>query len=303
MIWQLGRSTRFYWFGLCGKGKAMLPEKELENISREEMLIEAQEQRASPTYAEKRLWKRLRRKRMLGLSFRFKHIYKKFIFDFYCAYLKVVVEVDYSKGPSHIEYFRERDVELQALGIKVLRYKNDEVMDQFIKVMDDIQDQLYELVIKKRKAKIGTQKQQSKTPPITLPSPREGRGSHSLGATGSETRVPRKIKDLIIGQARYMRQHPTRAEALIWGCLQKRKLKGDKFRRQHIIGTYIVDFCCPTCKLIVEVDGPIHQKQQVYDLSREINLIALGYKILRFTDDEAINHTDEVLKKIMDYLQ
>ncbi len=281
----------------------MLPEKELEKFSRKVLLKEAQERRDSPTYAEKRLWKRLRGKRMLGLSFRFQHVYKNYIFDFYCAYLRVVVEVDYSTGPSHIAYYGERDVKYQALGIKVLRYKNDEVMDHFNKVMDDINDQLYELVNKKRKEKIGAQRQQRKKHPIPGPSPLEGKGARSAGGIGSEMQISRKIKDLIIGQARYMRQHPTQAEALIWGCLRKEKIEGYKFRRQHIIGTSIVDFYCPICKLIVEVDGPIHQKQQVYDQSREINLIALGYKMLRFTNDEVINHTDEVLKKIMDHLQ
>jgi len=100
-----------------------------------------------------------------------------------------------------------------------------------------------------------------------------------------------------------MRQHPTRAEAFLWECIRLKKLNGYKFRRQHIIGTYIVDFYCPKRKLVVEVDGPIHQKQQVYDQSREDNLIAMGYKILRFTNDEVIHHTDEVLKKIKDHLQ
>jgi very-short-patch-repair endonuclease len=99
-----------------------------------------------------------------------------------------------------------------------------------------------------------------------------------------------------------MRQHPTQAEALLWSYLRMKNLGGYKFRRQHIINTYIVDFYCPQCKLILEVDGPIHEKQQVYDLSRELNLIAMGYKILRFKNDEVIYHTDEVLKKIIGYL-
>jgi len=281
----------------------MLPEKEFGKFSRKMLLKEAQEQRDSPTYAEKRLWNRLRGKHMLGLSFRLKHVYNHYIFDFYCAYLKIVVEVDYSTGPSHIAFYRERDVKLQALGIKILRFKNDEVMHHFNQVMDDIQDQLYELVFQKKNAKINAQKLQRTIHPIPVPSPTEGKGARIAGGIGSKMQIPRNIKDLIIGQARYMRQHPTPAEAVIWGCLRKEKIEGYKFRRQHIIGTYIVDFYCPKCKLIVEVDGPIHKKQQVYDLSREMNLIALGYKILRFTNDEVINHTNDVLRKILDHLQ
>jgi very-short-patch-repair endonuclease len=294
----------------------LLPESELENLSRPALLKEAQERRDTPTYAEKRLWKRLQGKRILGLSLRFQHVYHKYIFDFYCPYLKVVIEVDYSTEPSHIVYYEERDAKLEALGIMVLRYKNDKVMNHFNKVMDDIQNQLYELAIKKRKAIIGAQKQQSKTNPIPVPSPplapaktgqgfrsASGEGARNAGGLGSEMRMSREIKDLIIDQARYMRQHPTRAEAFLWECIRLKKLNGYKFRRQHIIGTYIVDFYCPKRKLVVEVDGPIHQKQKVYDLSREINLIAMGYKILRFTNDEVIHHTDEVLKKIKDHLQ
>ncbi|MFW5714678.1 MAG: endonuclease domain-containing protein, partial [Brevefilum sp.] len=98
-------------------------------------------------------------------------------------------------------------------------------------------------------------------------------------------------------------QHPTPTEGVLWSHLRMKQLAGYKFRRQHIIRTYIVDFYCPVAKLIIEIDGPIHQKQQVYDQSREINLIAMGYMILRFTNDEVINHLDEVLKKIEDNLQ
>jgi len=197
--------------------------------------------------------------------------------------------VDYSIGSSHIGYYGERDAKLKSLGIKVFRYKNGEIMDHLKKVMVDIQDQLYKLAFKNGEDKNSAQEHR-------IPVSR-------AGGIGAEMSVSRKDKDLIIGLARYKRQHPTQAEALIWGCLRKEQLGGYKFRRQHIIDSYIVDFYCPTCKLIVEVNAPIHQKQQNYDLSRDINLIALGYKILRFTNDEVLNHTEEVLKEIMNYLQ
>ena len=60
----------------------MLPEEELEKLSRNALLKEAQEQRNSPTFAEKRLWKRLRGKRMFGLCFRHHYVYKNYIFNF-----------------------------------------------------------------------------------------------------------------------------------------------------------------------------------------------------------------------------
>ena len=289
-----------------GKVNAMLPENDLSKLTHKEILAEARERRISPTFAEKRILKLLGRKRMLGLSFRFQHVSKKDIFDFYCPELKVVIEVDYSVGNSHCDYYRERDERLQAYGIHVLRYKNDEIMDRFNYVKGNIQDQLYELWRKKIKKKIAAVHNpthiQPNNDPIPGPSPLEGKGARTAGGKGLDFDVPRNIKDLIIGQARYMRSHPTRAEALLWGLLRMKQLQAYKFRRQHIIGTYIVDFYCPTGKLIVEVDGPIHQTQQVYDVSRELNLIAMGYRILRFTNDEVIHHTDEVLRKITQYL-
>ena len=283
----------------------MIPEYRFYELSYQELLKEAHKRRQSPTYAEKRLWKRFRGKRMLGLNFYFQHVKRNFIFDFCCPSLKVVIEIDYSVDQSLYDYYKDRDQRLTARGYHVLRFKNDEVMQYSTEVMSEIKSTLLEIkksrkdkLLKERKKPSNIQKD-----PIPGPSPREGKGARIAGGIGSELQVPRNIKDLIITQARYMRQHPTRAEALLWGCLRMKRLDGYKFRRQHIIGTYIVDFYCPLCKLIVEVDGPIHQKQQVYDLSREINLIGMGYQILRFTNDDVIFHRDDVLKKILDHLQ
>jgi len=67
--------------------------------------------------------------------------------------------------------------------------------------------------------------------------------------------VPRELRDRLIEVAREMRSHPTEAELFLWKLLSGEKLGGFKFRRQHIIQTFIVDFYCPKAKLIVEVDG------------------------------------------------
>ena len=62
-------------------------------------------------------------------------------------------------------------------------------------------------------------------------------------------------------RAKELRHHPTPAEALLWACLRNHQLNGLKLRRQHPLGRFIADFCCPACRLIVELDGPIHLRQ------------------------------------------
>ncbi len=114
--------------------------------------------------------------------------------------------------------------------------------------------------------------------------------------------VSRETRDLLIEQARLMRQNPTRAESVLWQHLRKEKLDGSKFRRQHIIHTFIVDFYCPTGKLIVEVDGAVHQNQVEYDQVREEYLKAAGYHMLRFKNDEILDDIEHVLDVILQKL-
>jgi imidazole glycerol-phosphate synthase subunit HisF len=77
-------------------------------------------------------------------------------------------------------------------------------------------------------------------------------------------------------------------------------IKGLKFRRQHPIGIYIADFYCHKIKLIIEVDGSVHDKKEIkhYDEERQHKLQAWGYELLRFSDKEIANNMDSVLKKI-----
>ena len=99
--------------------------------------------------------------------------------------------------------------------------------------------------------------------------------------------------------ARMLRQAQTHAEELMWQELRNRKL-GVKFRRQHPISDYVVDFYCSDKSLIVEIDGAIHNDTEIEkkDKEREDILISLGYRILRFTNDEVENDIFKVLKSI-----
>ena len=94
-----------------------------------------------------------------------------------------------------------------------------------------------------------------------------------------------------------MRANPTAAEEALWRKL-RRNLSGKKFRRQHVIDRYIVDFLCVPANLIIEVDGPIHLSQVEDDANREAALGRLGYRIIRFTNEQVLEHMAQVLTEI-----
>ena len=96
-----------------------------------------------------------------------------------------------------------------------------------------------------------------------------------------------------------MRHESTVAEALLWKHLRNRQLCGYRFHRQHQIDRFIVDFVCLQPKLVIEVDGAIHQQQVEADLEREHILESLGYRIIRFTNHQVLDEIDEVLQKIL----
>jgi len=99
--------------------------------------------------------------------------------------------------------------------------------------------------------------------------------------------------------AKRMRNEPTEAEILLWQYLRGNKL-GYKFRRQHPIDDYIADFVCLSKMLIVEIDGGYHTEdnQIEHDDIRDKWLEHLGYKTIRFTNDEIFTELDVVLNKI-----
>jgi len=96
-----------------------------------------------------------------------------------------------------------------------------------------------------------------------------------------------------------MRANPTSAEALLWSKIRKRRLGGHRFLRQRIIFTYIVDFYCAECGLIVEIDGQIHHQQIQYDEERTRYLEALGKKVIRFSNQQILENTNDVLQSIL----
>ncbi len=99
-----------------------------------------------------------------------------------------------------------------------------------------------------------------------------------------------------------LRNNGTSAEAFLWKYLQRSQLEGRKFRRQHSIGNYIVDFYCPKEKLIIELDGEIHNKPEIkeHDLKRTIYLNNLGFHVIRFENKMVFDHLSSVLNEIKD---
>ncbi len=82
----------------------------------------------------------------------------------------------------------------------------------------------------------------------------------------------------------------TPAEKRLWSALRNKQLDGLKFRRQHPVGNFILDFYCPACKLVIEVDGKIHDRpsQINRDRARTAKLMEYGYTVLRFRNEQVI---------------
>ncbi|HZX69865.1 MAG TPA: endonuclease domain-containing protein [Rhodanobacter sp.] len=103
-----------------------------------------------------------------------------------------------------------------------------------------------------------------------------------------------------VDRARGLRQNMTDAEQKLWYRLRNRQLNGQKFRRQHEIDHYIVDFVSNKAMLIVELDGGQHAEQVGYDEHRTRHLQARGYRVLRFWNNEALTNIESVLEVILE---
>ena len=125
----------------------------------------------------------------------------------------------------------------------------------------------------------------------SLPSPAgrgiEGEGAHKLP-------MPESVKAF----ARKLRQEQTDAESLMWALLRDRRLGGAKFRRQHSVEPYVLDFFCNEANLAIELDGGQHAEAQTRDDKRSAFLKAKGIDVLRFWNNEVLAETEAVLEKI-----
>jgi 5-methyltetrahydrofolate--homocysteine methyltransferase len=134
------------------------------------------------------------------------------------------------------------------------------------------------------------------------PTPRGGVDDDSVSSY-RDTADP-VLYPLLKAFAQKHRNQPTKAEEILWNGLKNKQLEGCKFRRQHIIGGYIVDFVCLEKQLIIEVDGLIHQlpENKASDAERSAWLESKGYRVVRFTNDEVLSQYEQVIDAILHHL-
>ena len=101
--------------------------------------------------------------------------------------------------------------------------------------------------------------------------------------------------------AKHLRKNMTETEKILWQAIRNRKISGFKFRRQHPVGQFIVDFYCVEARLVIEVDGEIHNKSEAKerDANRTAELESLGLKVLRFQNQEVDENIERVIEMII----
>ncbi|MBD2462020.1 DUF559 domain-containing protein [Oscillatoria sp. FACHB-1407] len=117
---------------------------------------------------------------------------------------------------------------------------------------------------------------------------------------------PKRIRGTtpnIVAAARHLRQRLTVAEKTLWEALRNRQLNGLKFRCQHPVSSFVVDFYCLQYRLVIELDGDIHDQQIDYDQARTEYLNHLGYRVIRFRNHEVMTDLNRVLQQILEATQ
>jgi len=114
---------------------------------------------------------------------------------------------------------------------------------------------------------------------------------------------PPEAWDAVKPLAREMRHEPTPAEQMLWDHLHARRFAGFRFRRQHALDWFVVDFYCPKARLVIELDGAGHDTQREQDAWRDATLAGMGLRVLRFGNDEVLASLPEVLRQIAEELK
>ncbi len=107
----------------------------------------------------------------------------------------------------------------------------------------------------------------------------------------------------VFANAKELRRNLTPAEIKLKTHLRAHRMADIHFRSQHAIGHYVVDFCAPRKKIIIELDGSQHLEQEAYDQERTAFLESKGYRVLRFWNHEVMNDIESVLGVIWDVLK
>jgi len=107
-----------------------------------------------------------------------------------------------------------------------------------------------------------------------------------------------KAKAETIQAAKLLRENMTEYESILWERLKGKQIDGFRFRRQHPIDFFIADFYCHQARLVVEIDGGIHEKKKEYDEGRTAEMEKFGIKVIRFSNDQIISNLDYVVSII-----
>ena len=109
---------------------------------------------------------------------------------------------------------------------------------------------------------------------------------------------PRLTSPKSLARSRALRRDSTEAEKRLWSIVRNRNLDGCKFRRQVAIDSYVVDFCCIAERLIIELDEQHANARKRYDDARTRELVAHGYRVLRFWNSEVLQESEGVIQEI-----
>ena len=114
-----------------------------------------------------------------------------------------------------------------------------------------------------------------------------------------------KASKKTFARARKLRRESTPAEKLLWKVLRGRNIEGYKFRRQHAIAGYVVDFYCDYGNLAIELDGDIHEVEQIKknDREREEKITNMGITVIRFKNEDVFGDLENVVDKILSHLK
>jgi very-short-patch-repair endonuclease len=126
--------------------------------------------------------------------------------------------------------------------------------------------------------------------PQQPPTPKKGETNNIV--------IGQKVTPVKVQLAKELRRQMTQEEKILWQNLRANRLNGLHFRRQQIIDGFIADFYCHTARLVIEVDGEIHQQQAEYDAERDKVLSARGLRLLRIKNEEVRQNLDSVLARI-----
>jgi len=107
-------------------------------------------------------------------------------------------------------------------------------------------------------------------------------------------------KPIIFERAKALRENPTKAEIVLWGILRKKQMMGLRFKQQHPIRIFIADFYCHAIKLVIEVDGDVHnaQENKEYDQNRTAELENYGITVIRFSNEEILKNIETIKSNI-----